>query len=214
MADGRVPTGTVTFLFTDLEGSTRLWEEHPDAMQPALARHDEIVRAAIEAHGGHVVKSTGDGFHAAFRTAQDALDAALDAQRAACRRALGGDRAACWCGWVIHTGETQERDGDYYGTAVNRAARVMAVAHGGQILCSRATVEVAGAEFPVRSLGEHRLRDLGAPQEIFQVGDGVVPAAAVGGRGADEPADGADRADRALRRRGAHRRAGRDANGW
>ncbi len=75
----------------------------------------------------------------------------------------------------IHTGETQERDGDYYGTAVNRAARLMAVAHGGQILCSRATVEVTGAEYPVRSLGEHRLRDLGAPQEIFQVGEGSFP---------------------------------------
>ena len=72
-----LPSGTVTFLFTDLEGSTRLWEEHPEAMRPALARHDEIVRAAIDGHGGHVVKTTGDGFHAAFATARDAVDAAV-----------------------------------------------------------------------------------------------------------------------------------------
>ena len=169
-----LPSGTVTFLFTDLEGSTRLWQEHPEAMQPALARHDEIVNAAIGAHGGHVVKTTGDGFHAAFGTAQDALAAALDAQTA-----LAGEPWGATGPLVVrmglHTGETQERDGDYYGTAVNRAARVMAVAHGGQILCTRATVEVAGPAVPMRSLGEHRLRDLGAPEELFQVGDGVFP---------------------------------------
>ena len=174
---GRVtelPSGTVTFLFTDVEGSTRLWEEQADAMQPALARHDEIVGAAIAAHDGHVVKTTGDGFHAAFRTAQDAIGAALDAQAALASepwRATGPLSVRMG----LHTGETQERDGDYYGTAVNRAARLMAVAHGGQVVCSRATVEVAGAASPMRSLGEHRLRDLGIPQEIFQVGDGVFP---------------------------------------
>ena len=171
---GALPTGTVTFLFTDLEGSTRLWEEHPEAMRDALARHDEIVRSAIEAQGGRIVKSTGDGVHAAFPTAHDAIDAAVDAQRLLAdeRWAETGPLAVRM---GIHTGETQERDGDYYGTAVNRAARLMAVAHGGQILCSRATVEVAGAEYAVRSLGEHRLRDLGAPQEIFQVGEGSFP---------------------------------------
>jgi predicted ATPase/class 3 adenylate cyclase len=168
------PSGTVTFFFTDVEGSTRLWQEHPDAMKPALARHDEIVNAAIAARDGHVVKTTGDGFHAAFRTAQDALGAALDAQR--------GLTAEPWSGtgpllvrMGLHTGETQERDGDYFGTAVNRAARVMAVAHGGQIICTRATVEVAGDGIVVRSLGEHRLRDLGAAQELFQVGEGDFP---------------------------------------
>ncbi len=169
-----LPSGTVTFLFTDLEGSTRMWQEHPDAMQPALARHDEVIGGAIVAHGGHVVKTTGDGFHAAFATAADALDAALDLQQE-----LAAEPWAATGPLLVrvglHTGETQERDGDYYGTAVNRAARVMAVAHGGQILCSRATVEVAGEAFPVRSLGEHRLRDLGAPQELFQVGDGRFP---------------------------------------
>ena len=77
-----LPSGTVTFLFTDVEGSTRLWEDHPDAMHDVLARHDEVVRGAIESHGGHVVKTTGDGFHAAFSTARDALAAALAAQQA------------------------------------------------------------------------------------------------------------------------------------
>ena len=169
-----LPSGTVTFLFTDLEGSTRLWEEHPEAMQGALARHDEIVNAAIAGHRGHVVKTTGDGFHAAFGTAQDALAATLDA-RAVLAAEPWPATGPLLVRMGLHTGETQERDGDYYGTAVNRAARVMAVANGGQILCTRATVEVAGDGIPVRSLGEHRLRDLGAPQELFQVGEGVFP---------------------------------------
>ncbi|TMK56635.1 MAG: adenylate/guanylate cyclase domain-containing protein, partial [Actinobacteria bacterium] len=77
-----LPSGTVTFLFTDLEGSTRLWEDHPEAMKGALARHDELIRDAIEGHGGYVVKTTGDGFHAAFATAHDAVSAAVEAQRA------------------------------------------------------------------------------------------------------------------------------------
>jgi class 3 adenylate cyclase len=101
-------------LFTDLEASTRLWEEHPDAMKVALARHDEILRDAIDAHAGHVVKATGDGVHAAFATAHDAIDAALDAQRSL--------SAEPWPETVplrvrmgIHTGEAQERAGDYFG---------------------------------------------------------------------------------------------------
>ena len=95
-----LPSGTVTFLFTDLEGSTRLWEEHPDAMQAALARHDEMVRTAIESHGGHVVKTTGDGFHAAFATAPDAVDAAVDAQLQLLGASVGRRRGRCGCGWV------------------------------------------------------------------------------------------------------------------
>jgi class 3 adenylate cyclase len=136
-----LPSGTVTFLFTDLEGSTRLWEEHPDAMQEALGCHDEIVRDAIETHGGSVVKTTGDGFHAAFATANEGLAAAVAAQVA-----LGGQE---W-GVVgplrvrmgLHTGAATWRDGDYFGTALNRAARLMAVAHGGQVVVSLATEEL------------------------------------------------------------------------
>ena len=169
-----LPSGTVTFLFTDLEGSSRLWEQHPDAMRSALARHDEIISDAIASHGGHVVKTTGDGFHAAFTTAADALRAATDAQ-AALAAASWDATGPLLVRMGLHTGEAQQRDGDYFGTAVNRAARVMAVAHGGQILCSRVTFELAGGAFPVRSLGEHRLRDLSAPEELFQVGGGVFP---------------------------------------
>ena len=118
-----LPTGTVTFLFTDVEGSTRLWEAHPEAMKAALARHDDILRGAVESHAGHIVKTTGDGVHAAFPTAHDAIATAIDAQSA-----LGTER------WEpeplrvrmgIHTGEADVRDGDYYGAALNRSARLM-----------------------------------------------------------------------------------------
>lgn len=164
-----LPTGTVTFLFTDIEGSTRLWQEQPDAMKPALARHDEILRDAIAAHAGHYVKTTGDGAHAVFTTASDAIDAAVDAQRA-----IG---AESWSlpnplrvRMGIHSGPAELRDGDYFGTTVNRAARIMSVAHGGQVVISHATQELArddGRE--VFDLGEHRLKDLGQPEHIFQV---------------------------------------------
>ena len=169
-----LPTGTVTFLFTDLEGSTRLWQEHPEAMQPALARHDEIVRGAIESHGGFVVKTTGDGAHAAFATASDAVDAAVAAQLAI--------EAEAWTlpeplrvRMGIHTGPAELRDGDYYGTAVNRAARIMSIAHGGQIVVSQASREVLGeVEVDLVDLGEHRLKDLGQRERIFQVVHGEL----------------------------------------
>jgi class 3 adenylate cyclase len=164
-----LPSGTVTFLFTDLEGSTRLWEEHPEAMRPALARHDAILHEAIAVHGGFVVKTTGDGFHAVFGTAHDAVDAAVAAQLA-----LIGEpwemtgRLRVRMG--LHTCEAELRDGDYYGSAVNRAARLMATAHGGQIVLSLATSELA-REAPVEllELGEHRLPDLARPERVFQV---------------------------------------------
>ena len=167
-----LPTGTVTFLFTDLEGSTRLWEEHPEAMRAALARHDEILRDAVSKRDGVVVKTTGDGLHAAFGTAPDAVAAALDAQRA-----LVAEE------WVLpeplsvrmglHTGIAELREGDYYGTSVNRAARVAAAAHGGQIVASAATADLVRDELStdvrLHDLGEHRLRDLGRPERIAQI---------------------------------------------
>jgi predicted ATPase/class 3 adenylate cyclase len=167
-----LPTGTVTFLFTDLEGSTRLWEEHPDDMRVALARHDEILRKTVEAHDGAIVKTTGDGLHAAFATADHALGAAVDAQLA-----LTGE---VWplpeplrVRMGVHTGASEERDGDYYGPAVNRAARVAAAAHGGQILVSHATEELARDSLPAAhalvDLGEHRLRDLARAERVFQL---------------------------------------------
>ncbi len=169
---GELPSGTVTFLFTDLEGSTRLWERHPDAMRPALERHDALLRAAVETHRGRVVKTTGDGLHAVFVTTRDALDAALGAQRAL------GDENWSATGELrvrmgLHTGDAEARAGDYYGPATNRAARVMAAAHGGQIVVSNATQEIVRDSLPdgvvLADLGEHRLPDLARPERVFQV---------------------------------------------
>ena len=154
-----LPTGTVTFLFTDVEGSTRLWEDHPDVMHDVLARHDEIVRGAIESHGGYVVKTTGDGFHAAFGTARDALEAALAAQQV-----LAGEPpvqgVAVKVRMGVHTGEARVRDGDYYGSELNRAARLMAVGHGGQVLVSEVTHRL-GPDVAAVDLGSHHLKDVG-----------------------------------------------------
>ena len=167
-----MPSGTVTLLFTDIEASTRLWQDHPDAMRAGLARHDEIVRDAIEGLGGHVVKTTGDGFYAAFSTAHDAVDAAIAAQRSLGSEAWGAT-GPLRVRMGVHTGEVQHRDGDYFGTAVNRAARLMAVAHGGQLLVSHATErllgDMVGGSFELMDLGEHRLRDLAQASRVFQV---------------------------------------------
>ena len=164
-----LPSGTVTFLFTDLEGSTRLWQEHPDAMQGALARHDVVVREAIEGHGGYVVKTTGDGFHAAFSAAHDALDSAVAGQLVLVGESWG-DTGPLRVRMGVHSGPAELRDGDYYGTAVNRAARLMSAAHGGQVLVSLATEELvqeSGVE--LLDLGEHVLKDLSRAERVFQV---------------------------------------------
>src|SRR5207342_653822 len=136
-----LPIWTVTFLFTDIEGSTRLWEEQPGAMEWALARHDQIVRDSIEAHQGHVVKQTGDGFHAVFAVASDAIVAAVEAQ-GVLEREPWPVHGRLGVRMGIHSGETQERAGDYYGSATNRAARLMGVAHGGQIVVSDVTASL------------------------------------------------------------------------
>jgi len=167
-----LPTGTVTFLFTDLEGSTRLWEQQPEAMRDALARHDEILREAVEKRDGFVVKTTGDGLHAAFGRALDAVVAAIQAQRGLSHEPWSlPEPLEVRMG--LHTGEADVRDGDYYGTAVNRAARVSAVAHGGQIVCSRATEELVRDGLPddvaFVDLGDHQLRDLARPEHLFQI---------------------------------------------
>ncbi len=166
------PLGTVTFVFTDLEGSTRLWEEHPDTMQAALARHDEILRTAVEQHTGVVVKTTGDGVHAAFATAHDALQAAFEAQCALVAEPWA-TTGALPVRIGVHTGSAEYRDGDYYGMAVNRAARVMAAAHGGQVVVSLATEELVRDSLPdeitLVDLGEHRLRGLARSERIFQL---------------------------------------------
>ena len=121
--------------FTDLEGSTRLWERFPVEMGVALARHDEIVRVSIAAHGGYVFSTGGDGFAAAFARAGEAIEAAIRAQRELSKeRWADGVELAVRMG--VHTGEAQERDGDYLGSTLNRVGRLHAAAHGGQIVVS------------------------------------------------------------------------------
>jgi serine/threonine protein kinase/class 3 adenylate cyclase len=172
------PTGTVTFLFTDIEGSTFMWERNPARMQAALARHDEILRTIIESHGGYVFKTVGDAFCAAFITTSQALKATLATQRALFAESWDED-ATIRVRMALHTGATEERDGDYFGPPVNRVARLISAGHGGQILLSAVTYGLArdtvsflepGAEF--KDLGEHRLKDLKYPEHIYQL---VVP---------------------------------------
>jgi predicted ATPase/class 3 adenylate cyclase len=167
-----LPTGTVTFLFTDLESSTRLWEEQPDAMRSALARHDELLTGTVQAYGGHVIKGTGDGVHAVFTTADAAVSAAVDAQRSLEAEpwgAIGSLRVRIG----LHTGIAEQRGGDYFGPALNRAARLMGIAHAGQVLCSQATADLVRDCLPASvglvELGAHRLRDLDRPEVVFQV---------------------------------------------
>jgi predicted ATPase/class 3 adenylate cyclase len=169
------PSGTVTFLFTDIEGSTRLWQADEAAMRSALSRHDQLLRKVIAEHEGTVFSAMGDGMAAAFGSASAAVDAALAAQRSM--------EAEPWptatplrVRMGLHTGEAEWRDGDYFGTVVNRAARLTAIGHGGQVLCSSTTAELVGdAQLSLTDLGEHRLRDLDRPMHVLQVGAGSFP---------------------------------------
>jgi class 3 adenylate cyclase len=167
----------VTFFFCDVEASTRLWEAHGEAMRSALAVHDRIVRGALQSAGGLVFATGGDGFGAAFSRAGEALTAGLAAQR--CLAAEDWPEGiAIKVRMGLHTGEADERGGDYFGAEVSRAARLMAIAHGGQVLCSTATADLARGHLPagasLADLGVHRLRDLSEPLRVFQVvGDGL-----------------------------------------
>lgn len=166
------PTGTVTLLFTDIEGSTRLWEAHASAMRTALARHDALLRQCIEGHGGYVFKTGGDAFCSAFHTAPDAMAAALEAQRAL-HREPWPEGAKLRVRMALHSGAAEFRDGDYFGGPVNRVARILATGHGGQTLLSEATHDLCRDHLPplasVKSLGAHDLKDLGRPEAVFQV---------------------------------------------
>jgi predicted ATPase/class 3 adenylate cyclase len=174
MIDGavpRLPSGTITFLFSDIEGSTRAWDRAPDRMPGVLARHDQIVRAALARHGGYVFATGGDGFAVAFQRADAALAAAVDAQQE--------QRGEPWPEDLpirvrigIHTGEAEERDGDYFGAAVNRTARLMSVANGSQVVLSRTTVDLVGTLPDGTSAvdkGTHRLKDLRRPESIHEL---------------------------------------------
>ncbi len=172
-----LPSGVVTFLFTDIEGSTRLWETEATRMADALARHDELCRATVETHGGRLIKMIGDGLHAVFRDPAAAIRTVLDLQRG--MATIGSDCGIAFkmrCG--LHTGEAQERDGDYFGSAVNRAARIMSAAHGGQVLLSQRVVDLVnardeGVEFT--HLGRVRLRDLAGAEDVWQLSHGDLP---------------------------------------
>lgn len=166
------PSGIVTLLFTDIEGSTRHWETEPQLMADALRRHDEILRTAIERADGYVFKTVGDAFCAAFTTPSGALDAVLTAQRQLAAEPWPTS-APIRVRMALHSGACEERDGDYYGPTVNRTARLEAIAHGGQVLVSGATASLAPESLPdgvsLADLGLHRLKDLGRPEQVFQL---------------------------------------------
>ncbi len=176
-----LPEGVVTFLFTDIEGSTRLWERDSEQMRAVLRRHDELLRSAIEAHGGVVVKQRGEGdsFFAVFSHPNDAVAAACRIQTALAGEAWPTKmpirvRAA------LHTAAVELRDGDYYGPPVNRCARIRALGHGGQTLLSQATYDLVREALPpdtrAADLGEHRMRDLARPEHLYQIVPTALPA--------------------------------------
>jgi predicted ATPase len=165
--ESRLPAGTVTFLFTDVEGSTRLLRERGDDYADMLAEHRRVLREAFARHGGVEVETQGDAFFVAFAKATDALAAA-----SAAREALADGPIRVRMG--LHTGEPTRTDEGYVGIDVHRAARIAAAGHGGQILLSQATRDLAGADRP-RDLGLHRLKDLAAPERLYQLGDDDFP---------------------------------------
>lgn len=171
-------TVNCTFLYTDIEGSTQLWERYPAAMKIALARHDALLREAIESHHGSVFKIIGDAFCAVFPAAPDALAAALAAQRALHAQAWG--ETPIKVRMAIHSGEAETRDGDYFGPMFNRLARLLSAGHGGQTLLSAAAYELLQDSLPdgaeLRDMGERRLKDLIRPEHIYQVLVSDLPA--------------------------------------
>lgn len=180
MSEGPLPTGTVTFLLTDIEGSTRLWDEHPDAMAAAVERHDAVFGSAVTGRAGVLIRSKGEGdsTFSVFARPLDAVLAAIDAQRA-----LHGE---AWPSGIeisvraaLNTGIAELRRGDYFGIEPNRCARLRAVAHGGQTICAQATAELVEGRLPaevsMRDIGLHRLRDLARAERVFQLSHPDLP---------------------------------------
>src|ERR1700737_1253709 len=157
-APAAAPSGVVTFLFTDVEGSTRRWEADAQAMRSALAVHDKVLRTAIEVYDGFLFSHTGVGVVAAFASPMSAVNAAIDAQRELQLPVRMG----------LATGEAELRDGDYFGTVLNRAARVMAAGHGGKLLLAESTAGLLSG-VDLLDLGPRRLRDVPTPVQVFQV---------------------------------------------
>ena len=185
------PSGAVTLLFTDIEGSTRLWEEHFEAMREALRDHDLLLRELIEQHDGYVFNTVGDAFHGSFASPVNAVAAAVAIQRAL--------HVASWPGAItlrvrmaLHSGACVERDGDYFGPVINRVARLEAIAAGGQVVLSGTTAALVESALPpgveLLDLGEHQLKDLGRPEQVFQVVAEGLPTSFPPLRSLDNPA--------------------------
>ncbi len=175
----QIPSGTLTFFATDIQGSTELWERHPSLMPAVLARHDDILRATVEAHGGSVFKTTGDGMYAAFASAPTALAAALAAQRALIAEPWATPQPL-HVRMALHSGEAEARGGDYFGPPVNRVARILAAGHGGQVLLSQTVERLVAERLPdkasLHDLGARSLKDLTLPERLFQLAAPGLPA--------------------------------------
>ena len=169
---GDLPSGVVTFLFTDVQGSTRAWEKSPELMAKALTQHDEAIEAAVTTHNGTPVKVRGEGdsWFIVFSSALDAVAGAADIQRNLAN-----------VDWVtsLHTGTADLRLGDYYGPTVNRAARLRSIAHGGQTILSGATYQLVQDQLPdgvsAVDMGEHGLKDLTRPEHVYQLNIDDLP---------------------------------------
>ncbi len=174
-----LPSGTVTFLFTDIENSAHLWDRHPGVMREALVRHDAIVKETIEKHHGYIFATGGDSFSAAFARPMQAVDAALEAQETLAAEDWG-ELGALRVGMAIHTGIADERGGDYFGPPVNRAARILTVARGGDVLISQTTLDLLrhhlqAAGVTTTDLGQRRLKGIGIPERIHELDLGAEP---------------------------------------
>src|SRR5678816_1481262 len=173
MSNQNLPSGTVTFLFTDIEGSTKLAQQYPDAMPVLLARHHEILHQSIQSQNGYVFQIVGDSFAAAFHSASDALNAALSAQQLLQNETWSPAPIKVRMG--IHTGATQLTDGNLYSGYATLAStqRIMSAGHGGQILISGTTRELVRDALPADAelldFGEKRLKDLRRPEHLYQL---------------------------------------------
>ncbi|MCI0830783.1 MAG: tetratricopeptide repeat protein, partial [Chloroflexi bacterium] len=176
-----LPTGLITYLFTDVQGSTPLWQQHPQEMRDVMARHDLLVTSAVDENGGMVVRPRGEGdsIFAVFQRATDAVSAACSAQQTL-QREVWPEGIAISVRMAMHTGESELREHDYYGATVNRCARLRSIAHGGQILVSEATAQLVqdglAEAISLRDMGSHRLKDLQRPEQVFQLIHPDLPA--------------------------------------